>query len=80
MASTPNLVILVSDWLKGCGFQVLYESLMLIGSVMSLIILTGSEEGGNECSKDGPSYVQKIPYFAAQITQQLQVVSCSYLL
>ena len=49
MANTLNPIIQASDWLKGCGSRVLYESLMLIGSVTSQIIITGSEQGGNEC-------------------------------
>ena len=57
MANTANLVIQASDWFKGCGFQVLYENSMFIGSVMSLIIITGIEQGQNECSNGSTSQV-----------------------
>ena len=57
MANTPNPIIKASDWLKGWCSCDLNESLMMIGPAMYLIIITGSEQGGNECSNGGTSPV-----------------------
>ena len=57
MANTPNPIIQASDWLRGCGFNIAYKSMLLIGPAMTLIIITGSEQGGNECSNGGTSPV-----------------------
>ena len=66
MATSLNSVIQASDWLKGCGFQSIYKSMLLIGPVITLIIITGSEQGGKKCSNGG---TLKIPNFAGKISQ-----------
>ena len=71
MASTPSLDILASDWLKGCSFQISFESLMLIHSAMFQISVTGNEQGRNEHGNGNTSQVQKFHCLAAQISQRL---------
>ena len=57
MANTPKLPFLASDWLISDRSQTVYKSTSLIGRALALIIITGSEEEGNERSNGRSSPV-----------------------
>ena len=54
--SYPGLWLAEGVWLPN-----IYERMLLIGSAMTLIIITDSKQGGNEFRNGGTSSVWKFP-------------------